>query len=267
VESRTSGSLVVVGTGVRFGSQLTPETRAAIDAADDVFYVVTDPLAETWFERLAPGAKSLSFLYGLGKRRADTYAEMVEEILAPVRKGRAVCVAVYGHPGVLVWPSHEAMKQARREGHAARMVPAVSAEDCLFADLGVDPVASGCQSYEATDFLVHRRTVDPTAYLVLWQVALIANVRYAQTPSQENLPVLVEYLENFFPRDHESVLYEASPFPVGAAEVRHVQLGALPTTKIPPMATLLVPPLAPPEVDRAMMRRLGLGGGPTQIRD
>jgi hypothetical protein len=35
------------------------------------------------------------------------------------------------------------------------MLPAISAEDCLFADLGVDPADHGCPSYEATDFLVH----------------------------------------------------------------------------------------------------------------
>jgi hypothetical protein len=34
------------------------------------------------------------------------------------------------------------------------MLPAVSAEDCLFADLGVDPGAAGCQSHEAADFLI-----------------------------------------------------------------------------------------------------------------
>ena len=246
---------------------MTPETRAAVEAADDVFYIVTDPLAASWFERLVPGAQSLSRLYALEKSRAETYAEMVDEIMAPVRAGRAVCVAFYGHPGVLVWASHEAIKQAQREGHEARMLPAVSAEDCLFADLGVDPVTSGCQSYEATDLLIHRRTIDPTAFLVLWQVAWIANVRYTPTPSQEHLPVLVEYLEGFYSRDHEAVLYEASPFPVGAAQVTPVRLEALPTIDIPPMATLVIPPVERPQIDHAMMRRLGLDEVPTKLTD
>jgi hypothetical protein len=138
------------------------------------------------------------------------------------------------------------------------MLPAVSAEDCLFADLGIDPATNGCQSYEATDLLIHRRALDPTAYLVVWQIAWIANVRYSPTPSQAHVPVLVEYLEGFYPGDHEVVLYEASPFPVGAAQMRRVRLGDLRSTDIPPMATLCVPPVSPPSVDRAMTERLGL---------
>jgi hypothetical protein len=37
------------------------------------------------------------------------------------------------------------------------MLPGISAEDCLFADLGIDPGIYGCQSYEATDFLANGR--------------------------------------------------------------------------------------------------------------
>src|SRR2546429_6584747 len=47
-------------------------------------------------------------------------------------------------------------RQAREEGFEAEMLPAVSAEDCLFADLGVDPGDEGCQSFEATSFLLFR---------------------------------------------------------------------------------------------------------------
>jgi hypothetical protein len=182
---------------------------------------------------------------------------MIEEILAPVREGRTVCAAFYGHPGVFVSPSHEAIRLARLEGLEARMLPAVSAEDCLFADLGVDPGRSGCQSYEATDLLIHGRTVDPSAYLVLWQIAWLGNVRYSPTPSQEHLPVLIEYLERFYPPDHESFLYEASPYAVGGPQIQRIRLSELPTTDISPMATLCIPPVSPPTPDREMIERLG----------
>jgi hypothetical protein len=215
-------------------------------------------LAATWFERLVPGARSLLGLYGVGKIRGETYAEMVEEILAPVREGRNVCVAFYGHPGVFVLPSHEAMRVARLEGLDARMLPAISAEDCLFADLGVDPAQNGCQSYEATDLLIHRRPVDPTVYLVLWQIAWLGNVRYSPTPGKEHLPVLIEYLERFYPSDHEAILYEASPYPVGRPQIQRVRLSELPAAEVSPMATLCVPPAAPPTPDRQMLERLGL---------
>jgi len=34
------------------------------------------------------------------------------------------------------------------------MLPAISSEDCLYADLGVDPATTGNASYDATDFLL-----------------------------------------------------------------------------------------------------------------
>ena len=66
---------------------------------------------------------------------------MAEAILEPVRAGKRVCAAFYGHPGVFVLPSHDAISRARAEGFEATMLPGVSAEDCLVADLGVDPAA------------------------------------------------------------------------------------------------------------------------------
>ena len=68
-----------------------------------------------------------------------------------------MCLVSYGHPGVFAYPMHEAIRQAKALGHSAVMFPAVSCEDAFFADLGVDPGQSGCQSFEATDFLVYQR--------------------------------------------------------------------------------------------------------------
>ena len=98
---------------------------------------------------------------------------MAEAILEPVRAGKRVCAAFYGHPGVFVLPSHEAIARARAEGFDATMLPGVSAEDCLVADLGVDPARNGLQSYEAGDFLRRRPAIEPTTALVLWQIGVV----------------------------------------------------------------------------------------------
>ena len=78
---------------------------------------------------------------------------MADAIVAEVELGKTVCAVFYGHPGVFARPSHLAIERTRALGHRAEMLPAVSAEDCLFADLGVDP-GDGCQSFEATNFVV-----------------------------------------------------------------------------------------------------------------
>ena len=239
------GDLTVVGTGIRIGLQLTPESKAAIDAADELLYLNAEPFADAWLATLHPRARSLSALYRVGAERDAVYEEIVEAVLEPVRAGRTVAAAFYGHPGVFVRPSHEAVRRARAEGHDARMLPAVSAEDCLFADLGVDPALGGCASYDASGFLAHTRPIDTSAALVLWQVAAIGESRaVAEGDHGRNLPVLADRLLEHYPPDHPVVLYEATPFPVGESLVERLTLTELATAAPTPQATLYVPPLA-----------------------
>jgi uncharacterized protein YabN with tetrapyrrole methylase and pyrophosphatase domain len=188
------GSLTVVGTGIALGIHLTDEARAAITSADRFFHLAADPLAEKWLHGLHATSSNLRTEYTVGEDRIQIYERIVERILEPVRAGERVTAAFYGHPGVYVTPSHVAIRRARAEGHEARMLPAISAEDCLYADLGVDPASSGCASYDATDFLLRHRPVDTSSSLILWQICVIGDARAVTEPRLENLPVLVDRL-------------------------------------------------------------------------
>ena len=228
--------------------QVTAEAAAAIERADEVLYLVPQRLAAEWIERTNPHSRSLEGMYAPGKPRHKTYAEMVDELLAPVRAGRDVCAAFYGHPGVFVTPGHEAVRRARAGGQRARMLPAVSALDCLVADLGIDPAATGLQSYEATDFLVHRRPLDETATVVLWQIGVVGERSVAAEPRRENLALLVDRLAETYPREHEGIVYEASPYPLVADPiVLRLPLADLPDARVPLLSTLVVPPARAPE--------------------
>ncbi len=91
------------------------------------------------------------------------------------------------------------------------MLPGISAEDCLFADLGVDPAQNGCQSYEASDFLLNSRMIDNSSQLILWQAGLVGDWtfrRYAYDRSA--LPLLLEKLLRWYPPAHPVYIYEAS---------------------------------------------------------
>lgn len=254
----TPGSLTVVGTGIQVGAQTTAEAAAAIEDADEVLYLVTDPVAAGWLEGLNPSARSLEKLYHPGAPRAESYARIVEEIARSVRAGADVCAAFYGHPGVLVRPAHAVVAQLRAEGFAARMLPGISAEDCLFADLGVDPGQLGCQSYEATDFLVRGRAADPGAALILWQLSVVGSADAATEPRRAGLPYLRDHLLRYYARDHEVVLYEASPYPVVGPVVERLPISALAEADVAPMTTLFVPPAATPELDLELLDRLGM---------
>jgi uncharacterized protein YabN with tetrapyrrole methylase and pyrophosphatase domain len=261
VEGAPAGSLTVAGTGIRSGLQTTTEARNAINGANLVLYLTTDPLADAWILRLNTSARSLSRHYQVGRPRAEVYDSMVEEILAAVREGLDVCAVFYGHPGVFVEPSHRAIAAARNMGYPARMLPAVSAEDCLVADLGVDPGEAGWQSYEATDFLMHRRVVDTSTPLVLWQVSMIGAWHTLDRPNVAGLRVLAERLAELYEPGHEVVLYEAADYPLGEPMIERVRLDALAAAPLTAMATLYVPPGAKPERDPAMIARLRRASG------
>jgi uncharacterized protein YabN with tetrapyrrole methylase and pyrophosphatase domain len=252
------GSLLVVGTGIECMGQMTPAARDGIRRAQRVFYLA-DALAEGNIRLLNRRAESLHGLYDVGKSRLRSYAQMVEHVLSEVRRGKRVCLALYGHPGVFALPSHAAVQLARDEGFQATMLPGVSADACLIADLGIDPGSDGLQSYEATDFLLRKRRADPAVGLVLWQVGVVGRLDYPSGPvHREKVKVLTDALCAIYPRRHEVTLYEAAALPGYPPSIEKVKLSALHKGDLSPITTLYVPPCRDAPIDAKMMKRLGI---------
>ncbi|MEO8276970.1 MAG: SAM-dependent methyltransferase [Thermoanaerobaculia bacterium] len=254
------GSLTIVGTGMLIAGQVTQEALHAIEEAGKLFYLVTDIVTSRWLESLNPTAESLYDCYGDGKPREESYREMVERLLAALRAGNDVVAAFYGHPGIFVAPSHEAIAIARSEGFRAEMQPGISAEDCLFADLSIDPGERGCQSFEATDFLLRRRIFDPTSTLILWQIGGIGVFDFHRTAlwSRQGLEVLAAELLHRYAADHEVVVYEAVPYPSLPPRIFRCTLADLPQAPVTIRSTLYVPPLPDRASDPAMRLALGI---------
>ena len=241
---RKPGSLVIIGTGIRTTGQLTSEAIAWMGEADSLLYVVGDPIAEAVMKRLNPrGAVSLAGYYQEGQSRMYAYNAMVEHILGCVRKGGKTVAAFYGHPGVFAYPSHESIRRARSEGFQARMLPGISSEDCLFADLGVDPAVGGCQSYEATDFLLNAIVIDSSSQLVLWQIGTLGDWTYKRHMYDvKAMPLLVAKLARFYPPTHLITVYEAAMFPGAEPMIARIPLYSLSDFPITAAMTLYVPP-------------------------
>ena len=243
-DSSRPGRLVVVGAGIKLASDVTLEAKYCIEQADQVFFAVIDPATEAWILRLNPAGISLFDCYAEGKRRRQTYQEMSDRILDAVRQGASVCAVFYGHPGLMTDASHDAIRRARLEGFSARMLPGISSQDTLFADLDVDPGASGCQSFEATDFLRRRRRFDPTSALVLWQVGVLgeSTSRIGMTCRPERLRVLTDTLRRHYSDRHPVILYEAAQFPICDPMIDRITLAQLPRQIVRPVTTLYIPP-------------------------
>jgi hypothetical protein len=251
------GSLIIAGSGIKLVGHMTLEVKATIEQADKVLYVVNESAMARWIHRLNPTAESLHTLYAPGKPRPDTYVEMVDAILSHVRQGKKVCAVFYGHPGVFVNPGWKAIEQARAEGYEAKMLPGISAEDCLFVDLALDPARNGCQSYEATDFLLRPRRFDPTVPLILWQIGVVGEKGIPDDePSRHGLRLLAGVLEKHYGSEHEVVVYEATLYPILDPVILRLPLGELATADFTPIATLYVPPLHPTPTDETMHKRL-----------
>jgi uncharacterized protein YabN with tetrapyrrole methylase and pyrophosphatase domain len=252
-----SGSLVCVGIGMTLGSHLTPLCRSYIENADVVFAAASDGIIELWLSRMNRDVRSLQSLYQEGKPRSETYREMVDLMLAEVRAGKQVCGAFYGHPGVFASPPHRAIAIARREGFRAHMEPAISAEDCLYADLGIDPGMYGCQHYEASQLMLYHRRIDTCAYLILWQVGVAGDrLRTRYSTSSAHREVLVDVLARDYDLAHEIILYTAVTLPVYQPRIERIPLRALPDTSIDMHATVVIPPAASLEPNDEIRRRL-----------
>ncbi len=240
--SQQQGSLVCVGPGVIVGAHISVRCQKHIEQADVVF-INAHPIMQQWIETMNNDVRSLQQYYGEGKDRRITYREMEEAILAEVRQGKKVVGVFYGHPGVFAQVPHSSIAQARQEGYTASMEPGISAEDCLYADMGIDPGSYGCQHYEASQFLFYDRQYDPYAYLILWQIALAGDITISKrlsSPAERQF--LVDKLKMHYPGSHKVALYESPTLITDAVREEWIPLDALPTANLTAVTTLVVPP-------------------------
>ena len=255
----SDGKLRVVGTGITISGQLTQESRNVIRNADIVFAVMAEPLALEFLSELNASVTSLSLQYATGRQRDDTYERMIQEILAPVWKGQYVCAAFYGHPGVFVWPAHECIRRAQTAGYPASMLPGISAEDCLIADLGLDPGVSGIQAYEASDFYLYPRQFDPCTPLILWQLAALGDITRSQFVTDVRwVEALVMVLSEIYGANHTVVVYEAAAFPLDSPRIESIPLHRLALLAFTQASTMVIPPKSAPSISESRLKVLGV---------
>lgn len=253
---RNSGSLTIVGAGIRPGPHTTREAIRRIEGADKVLFLLAEIAPVGWLGDLNPSAEALDPLYRPDRPFDEVYGDIVDAIMIHVRKPQDLCVVFYGHPSVFDRTSHDAVARARAEGFPARILPGITAEDCLYVDLEIDPGASGMQSFDATDFLVRGRTPDVTVPVILWQVGIVGGSRTTGEVRRAGLEVLAERLTELYGGGHELVVYEATPFPVGRPMIERCAVRDLVDAGVTGLSTLYVPPKDEAARDPQMIARL-----------
>jgi len=254
----SSKGLTVVGMGMRAGLHMTVETRLAIEQASRVLYLVADPVSEACIRKLNPNAQTLGHMYEDGKPRIEIYEAIIGKILDELESAGDLCVAFYGHPGVLSYPAWESIRRARATGKRARMLPAISTEDALFADLGIDIGRAGLQSFEATRFLYYKYNFDSSAGLLLWQVSVLGEYDWnlPRTSVRPRLEVLVDDLMKYYSPEHEVFLYHAPELPTSRPLIERVALRDLPKAEFISISTLYIPPRGRPQRNEENLQAL-----------
>lgn len=252
------GSLVCVGCGMMLGAHISPRARSEIQQADVVFGLASDAIVELWLQEIRPDMRSLQPYYAEGKRRTSSYREMIEAMLVEIRAGNRVCGVFYGHPGVFAVVPHRAIAEARAEGFDADMHPGISAEDCLYADLGIDPGTAGCQHYEASQLLFYRRRIDVSAYLVLWQIGSVGDRSLARfhTGAAYRRLLLEMLVAEGYPLDHEVIVYEAATLPISVPRMERIPLSALTQVELQMQSTLVLRPAMAMVRNETMLKRI-----------
>lgn len=241
-QKKTQGRLVCVGLGMTLGAHITPASLKQIESADVVFIGASTGIVEEWVKSINPNTISLQPFYQGRNSRKETYAQMIEAILEPVRLGKNVCGAFYGHPGVFALAPRKAIKQAREEGYDAYMEPGISAEACLYADLGLDPGATGCQQFETNQFMFYKRQVDTASLLILWQVGLAGDKESSNfSTTRESLQQLVDKLVEYYPPTHRAIVYEAKLLAIDTIRQEEIELRNLPKAELNMNSTLVIP--------------------------
>lgn len=238
-----NGSLSCVGIGMSLGAHITPIAKQHIEKSDVCFVAVSDALVELWINEMHQDVRSLQVFYGVNKSRKQTYKEMVAAVLEEVEAGKKVCAIFYGHPGVFAYVPHKLIEEAKAKGVMAVMEPGISAEDCLFADLGIDPGKYGCQQFEATQLVLYERLLDTSGYVILWQIGVVGDEQYGiEVTGAAQRNKLLNILDKDYALEHDVILYEASTSVLKKTRIESIKLKDLPRALLKDYTTLVIPP-------------------------
>lgn len=222
--------IYLVGLGISSVFQITAQATEALRRSREVLYLDTGVATGDHLRELCPRVTSLySRHYHEGRPRLDAYDHIAATVVNAAMEHPPVSFAIHGHPLIGVTAPFTVLKLAALLDLTVECQPGISAIDTIVADLGLDPVASGCQMYEATDLLLRHRPLQPDVPALLWQIGSLESTLHTQ---RRSLPArfgrFVDYLGRFYPPTHRVTAIYSSPHPLMEATRIECALGELP---------------------------------------
>jgi uncharacterized protein YabN with tetrapyrrole methylase and pyrophosphatase domain len=223
--SLDSVGIYLVGLGLR-RDQITAQAKSAMRSSKKVFYISHAPDVAPLLKNFCPEAIDLvPSAYSEIQDRFHTYKEIAATIIAAAMAEPPVTFALYGHPLVLSQPSSLILGLASDLQIRVSILPGISAMDCVFADLGIDPLQHGIQMHEATDLLLYQRPLVPDMATLIWQVGHVETRLHTNRSSRpERLTRLQEYLIKYYEPSHMIFAVASSVSPEQGPQISQMPL-------------------------------------------
>jgi uncharacterized protein YabN with tetrapyrrole methylase and pyrophosphatase domain len=249
--------IYIVGLGMVGPRQITKEGDAALRKCSRVFALHYDDTVTDYLATVSSSVSKLVGFYEEGVSRSVTYERISTTVLDAAMEAPPVAFAVYGHPLVFVAPTKIIQQEGARRGLRVKTLPGISAMDCLFIDLGLDPAVDGLQMYEATDLLLRERPLQSDVPCLLWQIGALETIFYVPQQSRpERFTRLRNYLTRFYAPEHEVVVALTPTLPIANPKLLKCRLDELETAsaRINGAETLYIPPVTQRHIkDRALL--------------
>ena len=254
-----ASTLVIAGTGIKFISHLTHEVEVYIQNSSKILYLSNEPAIEEWIKSKHLNTESLYDYYTRHESRLKNYQEIANKILSDVNKFETTLVLLYGHPTVYAMPALEAAIKARKQNVEVIILPGISADACLYADLMIDPGSAGCQSYDATDFLIKNKIIDNTSHTILWQIGSIGSISLISNyGNKTGIRLLKNKLSELFTPNHPVTVYEASQYPHFRPRIDDITIEDLENIELTALSTLYIPPINVSTINNEILDKLNL---------
>ena len=216
----------IVGLGVLNVDHLTRETERVIRRSNEVLYVDTGIATRAFLEGLCPRVTSLfETSYEEQGPRLNAYHHMAARVLDAALDHAPVTFAMHGHPVVGAYAPFLIRDMARLLDLEVLVLPGVSAMDCLFAELMVDPCVAGMQMYEATDLLLRRRPLQADIPALIWQIGCVeTRLHTTRVSKPERFERLRSHLLRFYPPEHQATAAYSTPHPLMPSTIHRFAL-------------------------------------------
>jgi uncharacterized protein YabN with tetrapyrrole methylase and pyrophosphatase domain len=211
-----SVDIYIVGLGILHPNQITREVEAALCRSNEVLFVERSDALESYLATISTKLTDLATAaYQEGADRLEAYDTMAAMVIDAALDHPPVTFALYGHPLIFAYPPFQILQIAPLLNLRVKILPGISALDCLFVDLKLDPAQQGLQIYEATDLLLRRRPLQPDVPCLLWQIGVVETRLYTEGVSRpQRFERIKRYLLEHYPPDHEVVAVYSTKHPL-----------------------------------------------------